>query len=53
MSKITCPNCGTTIELDGATYANIVNQVRSDEFKADVREAEERIKAQSDAEKQS
>lgn len=53
MSKITCPNCGTTIELDGATYANIVNQVRSEEFKADVREAEERIKAQNDAEKQS
>ena len=53
MSKITCPNCGSLIDLDNNDYATIVNQVRSEEFKQDVKEAEERIKALINAENQS
>lgn len=53
MSKITCPNCGSLIDLDNNDYATIVNQVRSEEFKQDVKEAEERIKALFNAENQS
>ena len=53
MSKITCPNCGSLIDLDNNDYATIVNQVRSEEFKQEVKEAEERIKALFNAENQS
>lgn len=46
MNEIKCPNCGKTFSVDEASYASVVNQVRTKEFQADV---ERRIK---DVEKQ-
>lgn len=32
MSEVICPNCKTTFKIDEAGYANILKQVRDDEF---------------------
>ena len=41
MSEIKCPNCGKVFSVDEASYASVVNQVRTREFHADV---ERRVK---------
>ena len=41
MNEIKCPNCGKVFSVDEASYASVVNQVRSREFQADV---ERRVK---------
>ena len=52
MAQITCPNCGHAISLDGADYANIVSQVRTIEFEKSVKDAEVRLIAQNEVDKQ-
>lgn len=41
MNEIKCPNCGKVFSVDEATYASVVNQVRTQEFQTDV---ERRVK---------
>ena len=41
MNEIKCPNCGKVFSVDEASYASVVNQVRTREFQADV---ERRVK---------
>ena len=41
MNEIKCPNCGKVFSVDEASYASVVNQVRTQEFHADV---ERRVK---------
>ncbi len=36
MSEIKCPNCGKTFKIDENSYADIVRQVRDNEFDADI-----------------
>ena len=36
MSEIKCPNCGKTFKIDENSYAEIVKQVRDNEFNADI-----------------
>ena len=36
MSEIKCPNCGKTFTIDENSYADIVRQVRDNEFDADI-----------------
>ena len=36
MNTIKCPNCGTVISVDEADFAAILNQVRTEEFDAEV-----------------
>lgn len=36
MSEIKCPNCGKTFKIDENSYAEIVRQVRDQEFSADI-----------------
>ena len=36
MSEIKCPNCGKTFKIDENSYAEIVRQVRDNEFDADI-----------------
>ena len=36
MNEIKCPKCGTTISVDGAEYAAILSQVRTQEFDDEV-----------------
>ena len=54
MKEIKCPNCGQVITVDDADFAAILNQVRTEEFDAEVRrrveETTKLLKAQ-DAEK--
>lgn len=41
MNEIKCPNCGKVFSVDEASYASVVNQVRTHEFQADL---ERRVK---------
>ncbi len=40
MKKIICPNCGEQFTIDESGYADIVKQVRDDEFEREIRERE-------------
>ena len=51
MKEIICPNCGSHITVDESLYASIVNQVRNDEFNADVDRRVAELKAQVAAER--
>ncbi len=50
MKEIKCPNCGTVITVDDADFAAILNQVRTEEFDAEVsrriEETKELLKAE-------
>ena len=37
MNEIRCPNCGKVFSVDEASYASVVNQVRTHEFEEEVR----------------
>ena len=54
MSEIKCPNCGKTFKIDENSYAEIVKQVRDNEFNADIEakihDATEVLHAKSSAE---
>ncbi len=55
MSEIKCPNCGKTFKIDENSYAEIVKQVRDNEFNADIEakihDATEIIRTKSNEEK--
>lgn len=52
MRNLKCPHCGIVFQVDEADYASIVNQVRNDEFHAEVNrrlsELHERHKAETE-----
>lgn len=52
MNEIKCPHCGKAFTVDEASYANILNQVRTHEFEKDVHDKLEqaREKFESDLE---
>lgn len=50
MHEIKCPKCGTTFTIDEANYADIVNQVRTNEFNHEIHEKLEQIKNQHNSE---
>ena len=52
MNEIKCPNCGEMFQLDGNSYADILNQVRTNEFNKEISErlqmAEEKHKTEAE-----
>lgn len=48
MKEIKCPNCGKVFQVDEAGYASIVKQVRDEEFKNELVERENTIKAEKE-----
>lgn len=46
MMEIKCPKCGTMFTVDKADYADIVSQVKNQEFVAEVAKREEELRAQ-------
>ena len=52
MKELKCPKCGNVFQVDEADYASIVNQVKNDEFDAEIHrrlaEIDERHKAEKD-----
>ena len=44
--EIKCPKCGTMFTVDKADYADIVSQVKNQEFAAEVAKREEELRAQ-------
>lgn len=50
MHEIKCPNCGTTFTIDEASFAEILNQVRTSEFQKEIEEKLAQIKIQHDNE---
>ncbi|MGY3777440.1 DUF2130 domain-containing protein [Isobaculum melis] len=50
MREIKCPHCGKAFTIDEASYADILNQVRTKEFNDEVHEKLEQSKAQHKSE---
>lgn len=48
MHQITCPHCQEKFILDQSSYSQILDQVRTQEFKSDIAEHVKQIKAQYD-----
>lgn len=48
MRELKCPQCGNVFTVDEADYASIVNQVKTQEFDAEVRARLEEIRKQSE-----
>lgn len=46
MHEIKCPQCGTRFTIDEASYADILNQVRSDEFQREIQDRIQQIQIQ-------
>ena len=46
MNEIRCPNCGKVFSVDEASYASVVNQVRTHEFEEEVRRRVQEIEKQ-------
>ena len=46
MKELKCPNCGTIFTVDKADYADIVSQVKNQEFAAEVAKREQELRAQ-------
>ena len=46
MMEIKCPKCGTMFTVDKADYADIVSQVKNQEFAAEVAKREQELRAQ-------
>ena len=53
MNEIKCPNCGKVFSVDEASYASVVNQVRTREFQADVERRVKEIEKQQELLRQS
>ncbi len=49
-NEITCPNCGTPIQIDDATYDSIVKQVRDRQFQEELNGRLQAMQTQKDAE---
>lgn len=52
MHEIKCPECGTTITIDETHYADILAQVRTNEFQKEISEKLQQMKKQQDSETQ-
>lgn len=52
MKELKCPNCGKTITVDEADYALILNQVRNDEFNAELERRADLLEKQYQSEKE-
>lgn len=50
MNEIKCPHCGKEFTIDEASYADILNQVRTKEFNQEIHEKLEQIKEQHKSE---
>lgn len=50
MNEIKCPHCGKEFTIDEASYADILNQVRTKEFNKEIHEKLEQIKEQHKSE---
>ena len=50
MAKITCPKCGTEIELDKSSYNDLLNNIASEEIDKRVKEQAQSLKEKYDAE---
>ena len=50
MHKIKCPHCHTAFTINEASYADILNQVRTQEFQAEVHERLAQAQAQAKSE---
>lgn len=54
MNEIKCPECGKVFSVDEASYASVVNQIRTKEFEEEIRrrvaeiEKQQQLKQQSD-----
>jgi hypothetical protein len=48
MNEIKCPNCGKVFSVDEASYASVVNQVRTREFQVDVERRAKEIEKQQE-----
>lgn len=46
MNKIVCPNCKTAFDMDEAGFADILKQVRDEEFSRELTEREQRFAAE-------
>lgn len=46
MKELKCPKCGTIFTVDKADYADIVSQVKNQEFAAEVAKREQELRAQ-------
>lgn len=53
MNEIKCPNCGKVFSVDEATYASVVNQVRTKEFQTDVERRVKEVEKQQELLRQS
>ncbi len=45
MKELKCPNCQKTFQVDDASYASIVKQVRDSEFSKDIKDKEEQFES--------
>ena len=52
MYEIKCPNCGEVFQVEKAAYAEIVEQVRNEQFSADLNERVKAIQEKMNAEQQ-
>jgi len=50
MSEIKCPRCGEVFVVDESDYANIVSQVRNEEFHKELHEREQQLQTQQENE---
>lgn len=48
--NLTCPNCGTPIQIDEETYTSLAKQVRDNEFNEELNKREASMKAEKEAE---
>lgn len=53
MNEIKCPKCGKVFSVDEASYASVVNQVRTKEFEEEVRRRTAEIEKQQKLQQQS
>ena len=44
MQELKCPNCGKVFQVDDAGYAQIVQQVRDEEFRKELDRREQDLK---------
>ena len=49
MKEIVCPKCGTAFTVDEADYASIVQQIRNQEFEAELSRREKALRSQLEA----
>ena len=53
MNEIKCPNCGKFFSVDEASYASVVNQIRTHEFEKEINQRIEELEKQQELIRQS